>query len=72
MFHLKDEFKTNGQTIVERHSYVVVGHGPQARSVYRNVYENEDGVYYVRYDGSIMTVSSDRGIWENCLWGVIS
>ena len=40
MFYLKDEFNTNGQTIVERHAYVVVGHGPQARSVYRNVYEN--------------------------------
>lgn len=69
MFHFKDEFNTNGQTIVERNAYVVTGYGNGFRTVYRNVYENEDGVYYVRYDGSIMTVSSDRGIWENCLWG---
>lgn len=69
MFHAKDEFNTNGQTIVERNAYVVTGYGNGSRTVYRNVYENEDGVNYVRYDGSIMTVNSDRGILENCLWG---
>lgn len=69
MFHAKDEFNTNGQTIVERNACVVTGYGNGSRTVYRNVYENEDGANYVRYDGSIMTVNSDRGIWENCLWG---
>lgn len=63
MFHDKNEFNTNGQTIVERHAYVVVGHGPQARSVYRNVYENEDGEFYVRYDGFIVTVEESGELW---------
>lgn len=69
MFHDKDEFNTNGQTLVERNAYVVTGYGNGAKTVYRNVYENEDGENYVRYDGSIMTVDSITGIWENCLWG---
>lgn len=69
MFHDKDEFNTSGQTIVERNAYVVTGYGNGAKTVYRNVYENEDGVNYARYDGSIMTVDSTMGIWENCLWG---
>lgn len=63
MFYLKDEFNTNGQTIVERHAYVVVGHGPQARSVYRNVYENEDMEFYVNYDGFIVTVEENGEVW---------
>lgn len=72
MFCLKDEFNTNGQTIVERRAYVVIGHGPQARSVYRNVYENEDGEFYVRYDGFIVTVGESGEIWFSEAWGVIS
>lgn len=42
---------------------MVVGHGPQARSVYRNVYENEDGEFYVRYDGFIVTVEESGELW---------
>ena len=69
MFCNKSEFNTNGQTLVERNAYVVTGFGKGPRTICRNVYENEDGVDYVRYDGSIMTVNSTMGIWENCLWG---
>ena len=63
MFYSKDEFNTNGQTIVERHAYVVIGHGPKARSVYRNVYENEDMEFYVHYDGFIVTVEENGEVW---------
>lgn len=69
MFYNKSEFNTNGQTLVEKNAYVVTGHGSRSKALCRNVYENEDGVDYVRYDGSIMTVNSTMGIWENCLWG---
>ena len=63
MFYLKDEFNTNGQKVIERHAYVVVGHGSQARSVYRNVYENEEMEFYVNYDGFIVTVEENGGAW---------
>lgn len=63
MFYLKDEFNTNGQSVVERHAYVVIGHGSEAHSVYRNVYENEDMEFYVHYDGFIVTVEESGEVW---------
>lgn len=63
MFFVKDEFNTNGQKVIERHAYVVIGHGSQARSVFRNVYENEDMEFYVNYDGFIVTVEENGEIW---------
>lgn len=63
MFFVKDEFNTNGQKVIERHAYVVIGHGSQARSVFRNVYENEDMEFYVNYDGFIVTVEQNGEIW---------
>lgn len=63
MFFVKDEFNTNGQKVIERHAYVVIGHGSRARSVCRNVYENEDMEFYVRYDGFIVTVEQNGEIW---------
>lgn len=63
MFYLKDEFNTNGQHVIERHAYVVIGHGSEARSVYRNVFENEDMEFYVNYDGFIVTVEENGEVW---------
>ena len=65
MFFLKDEFNTNGQHVIESHAYVVIGHGSQARSVYRNVYENNDGEFYVLYDGFIVTVEENGEVWNS-------
>ena len=65
MFYLKDEFNTNGQRVIDRHAYVVIGHGSEARSVYRNVYENEDMEFYVRYDGFIVTVEENGEVWNS-------
>ena len=65
MFFLKDEFNTNGQHVIERHAYVVIGHGSQERSVYRNVYENEDMEFYVNYDGFIVTVEENGEVWNS-------
>ena len=65
MFYTKDEFNTNGQKVIERHAYVVIGHGSRARSVYRNVYENEDMEFYVIYDGFIVTVDGHGEIWSS-------
>lgn len=63
MFFVKDEFNTNGQKVIERHAYVVIGHGSQARSVFRNVYENEDMEFYVNCDGFIVTVEENGEVW---------
>lgn len=63
MFYLKDEFNTNGQKVIESHAYVVIGHGSEVRRVYRNVYENEDMEFYVRYDGFIVTVEEYGEVW---------
>lgn len=63
MFYTKDEFNTKGQKVIERHAYVVVGHGSQAKYVYRNVYENEDMEFYVIYDGFIVTVEESGEVW---------
>ena len=65
MFFVKDEFNTSGQKVIERHAYVVIGHGSQARSVYRNVYENDDMEFYVIYDGFIVTVEQNGEVWNS-------
>ena len=65
MFFFNDEFNTNGQHVIERHAHVVIGHGSQARSVYRNVYENKDMVFYVHYDCFIVTVEENGEVWNN-------
>lgn len=65
MFFLKDEFNTNGQHVIERHAYVVIGHGSQAHYVCRNVYENEDMEFYVNYDGFIVTVEENGEVWNS-------
>lgn len=63
MFYTKHEFNTNGQKVIERHAYVVIGHGSQAHYVDRNVYENEDMELYVIYDGFIVTVEQKGEVW---------
>lgn len=63
MFYTKDEFNTNGQKVIERNAYVVVGHGSQAHSICRNVYENDDMELYVNYDGFIVTVEDNGEVW---------
>lgn len=50
MFYVKDEFNTNGQKVIERHAYVVIGHGSQAHYVCRN-------------DGFIVTVEDNGEAW---------
>lgn len=65
MFYLRDEFNTNGQSVIEGHAYVVIGHGSEARGVYRNVYENEDMEFYVHYDGFIVTVEENGEVWNS-------
>ena len=65
MFFLKDEFNTNGQHVIESHAYVVIGHGSQAHYVCRNVYENNDGEFYVIYDGFIVTVEENGEVWNS-------
>lgn len=63
MFYCKNEFSTKGQHLIERQAYVVVGHGSNARSVYRNVYENKDGEFYVSYSGFFVTVEERGELW---------
>lgn len=65
MFYTKDEFNTKGQHVIERHAYVVIGHGSQARYVCRNVYENNDMEFYVIYDGFIVTVEENGEVWNS-------
>lgn len=65
MFFVKDEFNTSGQKVIERHAYVVVGHGSQAHYVCRNVYENNDMEFYVIYDGFIVTVEQNGEVWNS-------
>lgn len=63
MFFTKDEFNTSGQHVIERHAYVVIGHGSKAHYVCRNVYENKDMEFYVIYDGFIVTVEENGEVW---------
>lgn len=63
MFYFKDEFNAKGQHVIERQAYVVIGSGPRSHSVCRNVYENEDGEFYVYYDGVVILVEESGEIW---------
>nr|DAF04132.1 MAG TPA: hypothetical protein [Caudoviricetes sp.] len=63
MFYFKGDFNTNGQRVIERHAYVVIGRGPRAHSIRRNVYENEDMDFYVYYEDVVITVEENGEVW---------